>query len=382
MSAPTPAPAGHSSTAEYVAQERFHRRFVLPATEDHCELQVSYADVGHSPNQGGGVTQPPAVLFIPGMFGTRYLSVWMHAIAEKLGVRVLVVDRPGMGHSTDVPLAQRLNTWIEVVPRLLEHLQINHVALAAHSAGTIYLLNTLTRCRGILDPNRPFIALIAPWVDPSHSQVMTMQMVQRLPAGIFQLWHRMPKVASDFEAVFAKATKLLPSSSGLSSGKSPLTERDQQRREAEYGMPSGLLKELPNVASSSMLSENLVGADSEALYCVRKGPVGFWGECDDYALFVRKLSELERSRRVDQGCGDSQRLRISAYFAETDDMIGKKGQKYMEDCWRGSGGDEFRDVLDFTTTTVSETDHDTVVTCVEVLEQIFRSVVSTAPAGH
>lgn len=65
-----------------------------------------------------------------------------------------------MGHSTDVPLAQRVNTWIEVVPRLLEHLQIDHVALAAHSAGTIYLLNTLIRCRGILDPNRPFIALI------------------------------------------------------------------------------------------------------------------------------------------------------------------------------------------------------------------------------
>lgn len=206
-----------------------------------------------------------------------------------------------------------------------------------------------------------------------------MQMVQRLPAGMFQLWHRMPKIVSDCETAFSKVAKLLPSSSGISSAKSPLIERDRQKREAEYGMPMGLLKELPNVAFSCTLSENLVGADSEALYCVRKGPVGLWGECDDYALFVRKLSELERSRRTDEGYGDSQKLRISAYFAETDDMIGKKkGQTYMEDCWKGSGGNQFQDVLDFTTTTISETDHDTVLVCVEVLEQIFRSVISTA----
>lgn len=65
-----------------------------------------------------------------------------------------------MGHSTDVPLPQRLATWIEMVPRLLAHLQIKHVALAAHSAGTMYLLNTLFRCRDILDKNRPLVALI------------------------------------------------------------------------------------------------------------------------------------------------------------------------------------------------------------------------------
>lgn len=82
-----------SRAGEYLAQDRFHRRFVLPATEDHGELQVSYADVGRTPGQGDDSTRCPTVLFIPGMFASRYLSVWMHAIAEKLGVRVLIVDR-------------------------------------------------------------------------------------------------------------------------------------------------------------------------------------------------------------------------------------------------------------------------------------------------
>lgn len=82
-----------SRAAEYVAQDRFHRRFVLPATADHGELQVSYADVGRTPEPSDNGTRHPAVLFIPGMFASRYLSVSMHAIAEKLGVRVLIVDR-------------------------------------------------------------------------------------------------------------------------------------------------------------------------------------------------------------------------------------------------------------------------------------------------
>jgi hypothetical protein len=35
--------------------------------------------------------------------------------------------------------SQRVSTWIETVPRLLAHLDIQHVSLASHSAGTIYL---------------------------------------------------------------------------------------------------------------------------------------------------------------------------------------------------------------------------------------------------
>lgn len=96
MAAVHPASTGDSPSsraAEYLAQDRFHRRFIQPATADHGELQVSYADVGCAPKQGDDGTQHPTILFIPGMFASRYLSVWMNAIAEKLGVRVLVVDR-------------------------------------------------------------------------------------------------------------------------------------------------------------------------------------------------------------------------------------------------------------------------------------------------
>lgn len=65
-----------------------------------------------------------------------------------------------MGNSTDVPLAQRVSTWIETVPRLLAHLGIQHVSLASHSAGTFYLFNTLYHCRDILYPEKPMATIL------------------------------------------------------------------------------------------------------------------------------------------------------------------------------------------------------------------------------
>lgn len=88
------SPSPSSRAAQHLAHDRFHRRFALPATDDHGELQVSYADVGCTPEHPGHASQKcPTILFIPGMFASRYLSVSMHTIAEKLGVRVLMVDR-------------------------------------------------------------------------------------------------------------------------------------------------------------------------------------------------------------------------------------------------------------------------------------------------
>jgi hypothetical protein len=65
-----------------------------------------------------------------------------------------------MGESTNVALEQRIPVWVELVPLLLAHLGIKHVALVSHSAGTMYLFNTLHYCREILHPERPFVALL------------------------------------------------------------------------------------------------------------------------------------------------------------------------------------------------------------------------------
>jgi hypothetical protein len=76
-----------------------------------------------------------------------------------------------MGHSTEVPLEKRVPVWLELVPKLLAHLGIEHVSLMSHSAGTIYLLNTLYEYPDILYPDRPFVALMGKSISSSLSRL-------------------------------------------------------------------------------------------------------------------------------------------------------------------------------------------------------------------
>lgn len=80
-----------TTALEYICQRQFHRRFLLPRTANHGELPITYADVGTRPETTND--HVPTFLFMPGMFGSRYLAIYMQAIAERLGVRVLVIDR-------------------------------------------------------------------------------------------------------------------------------------------------------------------------------------------------------------------------------------------------------------------------------------------------
>ena len=171
--APVPPPPPATDAQAYLAHPRFHQTFTLPATASHGALVFSYAEAGREGKRRGENDESvpddeeeeediPTVLLIPGMFASRYMATWpaVHAVAARMGVRVLAVDRPGMGASSEVPLAQRVPVWLELVPALLRHLGIRHVALVSHSAGTIYALNTLYRCRDVLHPKRPLVALL------------------------------------------------------------------------------------------------------------------------------------------------------------------------------------------------------------------------------
>lgn len=146
-----------SDSLSLISSTRFHRRVTLDTV---CgPLTVSFAEIG--------CVKGPALLFLPGMFASRYLGIPLHAIAERAGVRLLVVDRPGMGASTDVPLNQRIATWVDLLPRLLAYLDIARVSLVAHSAGTIYLLNTWAQCRELVNPD---ITLLGIYLNPSPLQ--------------------------------------------------------------------------------------------------------------------------------------------------------------------------------------------------------------------
>jgi pimeloyl-ACP methyl ester carboxylesterase len=143
-----------SDPLSLISSTRFHRRVSLDTA---CgPLTVSFAEIG--------CVTGPALLFLPGMFASRYVGIPLHALAERASVRLLVVDRPGMGASTDVPLNQRIATWVDLLPRLLAYLGIARVNLVAHSAGTMYLLNTWAQCRELVEPE---ITVLGLYFNPS-----------------------------------------------------------------------------------------------------------------------------------------------------------------------------------------------------------------------
>ncbi|KAJ5333964.1 uncharacterized protein N7506_007747 [Penicillium brevicompactum] len=394
-----------SFALSYISNSRFHRCFTIESSVIDGPLKVSYAEYGKQPTESESVPTP-TLLLMPGMFSSRYLGVCLHAIAEKLGVRILVVDRPGMGNTTDVPLAKRVSVWIEIVPRILAHLGIQHVALASHSAGTFYLLNTLYSCREILDPQNPTVtllgtiyamqnclsyipnitrrrrlfskdatvkqanSLIAPFVDPAHSGMKSLKAAQYIPTPAFKLWNHIPRLflAQDGSATATSGEMVAKFSAMFSSGAEG--EKDKNRRyiEEHYGLSVDQQNEIDSAMMQFMFKENTVGANSEAMQCLRKES-GSWGKCEDYEAYVRELVERERAReRVGKP------LKVKAYFAEEDSMIGKKGPPYFDKCWHqaGTGGPE--DVLVFESTTVSGTDHDSLVQSGTVWEEILRGL--------
>lgn len=140
---------------EMLCADHLHRCIWLPATEQHERLRVTYSLTSNFAD-----AQLPVVLFCGPLFGSRYVSIVFDHLATTTGVRVICVDRPGMGGSTRIPLKLRIRVWLETVPALLERLQVQHVSLMSHSAGTLYALNTLHHLPHILDPKAPYIAFL------------------------------------------------------------------------------------------------------------------------------------------------------------------------------------------------------------------------------
>jgi hypothetical protein len=58
----------------------------------------------------------PVMLYIGGMFAGRYQALTVDAMAKELKIRILFVDRPGIGGTQKVPLDQRVPTWLGQSP--------------------------------------------------------------------------------------------------------------------------------------------------------------------------------------------------------------------------------------------------------------------------
>ena len=91
----------------------------------------------------------PALFYFHGIPGSRIEGAELHPAAVTLGIRVIAVDRPGLGLSSYVP-NRLVADWAADVDQLARHLELKTYRVIGRSGGAAYALacaNALPRER-------------------------------------------------------------------------------------------------------------------------------------------------------------------------------------------------------------------------------------------
>lgn len=328
------------SPSTWLASSRFHRSFILPADPDSNrpkQLRVTYSDIGYGfndtavPTHDSQPTPKAVVIFIGGLMGGRYTLLRQHDFCLQNGIRILTIDRPGFGGSDPVSISQRISTWLATFPALLAHLKVHHVAIASHSGGAIYAMNTILHHRRLLHPTRPRVTFLAPWVYPDDSGSMNvLTWLPRSGPANFDKWVRLlhnyvapmigfSSAASGFLVSDAMENRERDLSASEISGDGG--SHDKAHEDAKW------IKEASTLIMKYIVSEDISGSSDEATLLLRKSkPILRWGGDSwvDYGQ-ATKLIAAEYS--------DVRELDVSVFHAATDILNGPGGAVYFDRCW-------------------------------------------------
>ncbi|KAF1355375.1 hypothetical protein BDV97DRAFT_395740 [Delphinella strobiligena] len=278
-----------------ICSKNFHQALWLPRTADHAELRVTYSTTTNFDNN----VSLPVVLFIGPMFGTRYFALHLDKLAADCGVRMIIVDRPAFGGSTPVSIDVRMRVWLETIPVLLQRLDVKHVAIVTHLAGTIYTLNTLLHYRSILDPKAPYVAFLAPFVPSAHSGAALPTIASKLPINILNSYtnlntfvnSKLIPSASWSSGIISSATALFtsPTSTDLPSAEISTSSTLSSR----YGSDEETAKLIEKLSSKFQFAENTTGVNEELKLVLRRCDDADWGGAIEYPSCVRKIADNE-----------------------------------------------------------------------------------------
>ncbi|KAJ5185977.1 hypothetical protein N7491_006152 [Penicillium cf. griseofulvum] len=140
---------------DYIFSPKLTQRVIHPTTG----RSIAFSEVGDPKGH--------VVLCCVGMGLTRYLMAFYDELARTLNLRLVTLDRPGVGesgpHQGDEPSTPL--SWPDDVAIVCNHLRVTKFSILAHSAGAIYALATALR---IPQHIRGRIHLLAPWIPPSQ----------------------------------------------------------------------------------------------------------------------------------------------------------------------------------------------------------------------
>lgn len=155
---------------QYLQDERLSRKLRHPQTG----RVISFSEVG-DPN---GAT----VFVCLGMGLTRYVTAFYDELATTLRLRLITIDRPGVGSSEPYPANDRSGplSWPDDVLAICQHLGIQSFSLLAHSAGAIYALASALILPHMIQGR---VHLLAPWIPPSQLHAVSHSAATTPPAA-------------------------------------------------------------------------------------------------------------------------------------------------------------------------------------------------------
>ncbi|KAH9871770.1 hypothetical protein J1614_006026, partial [Plenodomus biglobosus] len=334
---------------EFLCDRRFHCTFVLPPnlnTDRPNSYRTSYADFGD-------VESDAVVLFCGALMGTRFCYSPLDQLAKAYNVRIIHPDRPGIGGSDSVQLHNSRVIWLtvlEMVPRLLEHLNIAYVSLASHSGGDIYLINTALTYPNLLHPINPYICFFAPWVHPSNSKVTHLRATELLPAPMIGKFASVARFISENVVPLAgtgemflhnvkgtlrrSSETLAPVPLAATTSRSRTPSKSSRRPLINLNDPN-VVDELRRQITSFVFAESSEGISADAQLFLRKprtvswcSPSLLWSDID-YAVPLLSKIISEDDRLI----GSSRLCMIDTFHAEEDSMVGERGKQWFDACW-------------------------------------------------
>ncbi|WVQ78594.1 hypothetical protein IAT38_000680 [Cryptococcus sp. DSM 104549] len=152
--APSPTEGEAHEHAKYLRSPHLNRTVTLPRQFPDRPLCVSYAEVGDPSGH-------PVVIFL-GLGCVRYLIALFDDIARAFSLRLICIDRWGLGKTDEVPRERRgVMDWAGVVERVLDEIKVDKFQVVAHSAGAPYALACAIKME---ERVRGKVYLLAPWV--------------------------------------------------------------------------------------------------------------------------------------------------------------------------------------------------------------------------
>ncbi|KAJ3530132.1 hypothetical protein NMY22_g8702 [Coprinellus aureogranulatus] len=155
-------PSASQAVAQYLRSTKLTTLLKLtrqPHASQDRPLTVSLSDLG-SP------TGFPIIVFL-GLGCVRHIMGLYDEMAECLGLRLITIDRWGLGRTESRPKSLKgIIQWASVVEEVLDLLGIQECSVMAHSAGAPYALSFANKCAHRI---RGDVCLLAPWVGGTES---------------------------------------------------------------------------------------------------------------------------------------------------------------------------------------------------------------------